>query len=219
MANSDSLPTSIWSVEDYYRLKDFYEKRGLIFNPAIVKNSPAAHHVINQWQLRTQAESAPETVDKKVIEPQLDTVRDRIFISYSHKDKQFHDEFVIHLKPMVRNGSFSAWSDTQIKAGSKWHAEIENELAAAKVAFLLVTKDFLASEFIHHKELGPLLKNAQTGNVTILWVLVRACSYQESPIAHLQSAFSPTKPLAELGVKRDAAWVAICNEVKKAVNS
>jgi hypothetical protein len=56
------LPTKVWTVEDYYRLKDFYDKRGLIFNPALVQGSPAVAHLMSQAQLRatfSKSEDAP----------------------------------------------------------------------------------------------------------------------------------------------------------------
>ena len=83
---------------------------------------------------------------------------------------------------------------------------------------MLVTKDFLASEFIHQHELCPLLKEAERGGVTVMWVLLRACSYKETPLAQYQAAFSPDKPLAEMRTERDRAWVAICEMIKDAAD-
>ena len=152
--------------------------------------------------------------------PEIDTTRNQVFISYSHKDKTLLDDLVTHLKPFARNGSVTHWSDQQIAAGSKWFGEIQAALAKTKVALLLVTRDFLASDFIHDHELGPLLKQAEVGGVTILWVLVGACSYEETQLTHYQAVVSPpSKPLARMKKPdRDAAWVQICQEIKKAAN-
>ncbi|MFZ4700047.1 MAG: hypothetical protein ACOYMG_08330 [Candidatus Methylumidiphilus sp.] len=58
-------------------------------------------------------------------------MRDSIFISYSHLDKRFLDEFQIMLKPMQRVGAVDAWADTRIKAGAKWLDEIEQAFSTA----------------------------------------------------------------------------------------
>jgi len=146
-------------------------------------------------------------------------VRDLVFICYSHKDKRWLNDLQTHLKPCVRNGSVKAWSDKQIVPGSKWFPEIKAALAFTKVAVLLVTPNFLASDFIHEHELGPLLKEAEKGKVSILWIPVRACAYKETPLKDYQAVIDPEKPLANMKAERDKAWVKICEEIKKAVSS
>lgn len=108
--------------------------------------------------------------------------RQGVFLSYSHKDKKFLDQLLTHLKPLERAGLVTYWSDLQIAAGSPWFQEIGKALASARAGVLLVTSDFLASDFIHEKELGPLLKEAEQGGVRILWIPVRACSYKVTPL-------------------------------------
>jgi len=155
----------------------------------------------------------PETTKQKA-----KSVRDLVFIGYSHKDKRWLNDLQTHLKPYVRNG-LTAWSDKQITPGSKWFPKIETALASTKVAVLLVTPNFLASDFIHEKELGPLLKEAENGKVSILWIPVRACAYKETPLKDYQAVIGPEKPLANMKAERDKAWVKICEEIKKAVSS
>lgn len=146
--------------------------------------------------------------------------RNKVFISYSHKDKRFCDELRVHLKPLVRNERLSVWSDNQIRPGSKWFDKIKNALADTNVAVMLVTKDFLASDFIHENELGPLLKNAEQDGVQIIWVMVSACNYDNTPLRAYQAVNSPDKPIAGMKkAERDKTWVAICKEILKAAES
>jgi internalin A len=147
-------------------------------------------------------------------------VRDQVFISYSHQDQKFLRDLQQHLKPYVRKGSVTAWSDQQIEPGSRWRDEIEVALAKTSVAVMLVSPGFLASDFIHEHELGPLLKEAEVGGVTILWVLIRDCSYQETLLESYQALVSPPdKPFASMPTsRRDSAWVRVCKGIQRAVN-
>lgn len=144
----------------------------------------------------------------------------RVFISYSHRDKRWRDELEVYLKPYLRAGSISSWSDEDIKPGSKWFEEIRSARSFTDVAVLLVTQNFLASDFIHEHELGPLLKEAERGGVQILWVLVCTCAYKKTPLKDYQAVFSLAKPLADMTpAERGRAWLKVCEEIEKAVKS
>jgi internalin A len=113
--------------------------------------------------------------------------RNHVFISYSHKDKRWCDDLHTHLKPYLRTGGVISWSDKQIGSGSQWLSEINSALTNTKVAVLLVTPHFIASDFIHERELGPLLKEATQGGVRILWVPVQASSYKKTALKDYQA--------------------------------
>jgi internalin A len=146
-------------------------------------------------------------------------VRDQVFISYSHQDDRFLNELRTHLKPYMRNGAFTAWSDKQIVPGSVWFEKIKVALANTSVAVMLVSSDFLASDFIDEHELGTLLKEAQAGGVKVLWVLIRDCSWKETPLKDYQAVAPTDKPFARMTLaKRDTAWRKVCEELKKAIS-
>lgn len=141
--------------------------------------------------------------------------RDQVFISYSHKDRKWLDALLTHLQPYIRDDSISPWSDKDIQPGSKWFEQIRAELDRARVAVLLVTPNFLASDFVHKHELTPILTEAEKGGVTILWIHVRASSYQKTPIAEYEAVIDPAKPLAQMKAERDAALVQICTSITR----
>ena len=149
-----------------------------------------------------------------------DSMPDQVFISYSHRDKKFMEELQTHLKPYLRSGAITPWSDKQIAPGSQWFDEIQGGLSKAGAAVLLVSPDFLASDFIHEHELGPLLKEAKAGGVKILWVPLRPSAYEKTPLKAYQAVSSPDKPLAQMSKpERDSAWVEICKKIERAVAS
>lgn len=167
----------------------------------------------------------PETATSKPsqpVEPKTNegSMRDQIFISYSHKDKKFMEELLTHLEPYLRSGSVEGWCDRDIVSGSKWFDELQAALSKTSVAILLVSPDFLASDFIHDHELTPLLKKAELGGVKILWVQIRASAYEETSLKNYQAVVSPPdKPLgAKTKADRDEAWVQVCKVIKNAVN-
>ncbi|MGA2701366.1 MAG: toll/interleukin-1 receptor domain-containing protein [Isosphaeraceae bacterium] len=146
-------------------------------------------------------------------------LRDQVFISYSHRDKRFLDELQTHLKPYLRTRAITAWSDQQIQPSSKWFDEIKAALAKTSVAVMLVTPNFLGSDFIHDHELGPLLKEAEAGGVKVLWLLIRDCSWKETPLKDYQALAPTDKPFAGMtSAKRDTAWRKVCEELKQAVS-
>jgi WD40 repeat protein len=105
-------------------------------------------------------------------------LRDYIFISYSHKDEQWLDKLHVLLKPFPWGQSFKAgglvWADPYIETGERWRQRIVAALARTRIAILLVSPDFLASEFITNEELPVLLEGAKAGDITIICVPVRS---------------------------------------------
>jgi hypothetical protein len=143
--------------------------------------------------------------------------RDLVFISYSHKDGDWLQRLQTMLKPSIRNNSLSTWDDTHIRAGARWRAEIRSALNRAKVAILLVSPDFLASDFIEKNELPPLLDSARKRGTRILWIPLRASLYRETEIGQYQAVHNPDKPLNSLKqAKLDQALVEICRQIKDA---
>ncbi|NIA13347.1 MAG: TIR domain-containing protein [Nitrospiraceae bacterium] len=124
---------------------------------------------------------------------------DLVFISYSHRDREWLDRLQVHLKPQERTGAIEAWDDTRCQPGTKWKEEIANALAAAKVAILLVSADFLASDFIANNELPPILEAAKSEGLTILSVIVSPCRFAQTPmLPEFQAVNAPSRPLTAM---------------------
>jgi len=100
------------------------------------------------------------------------------------------------LQPFIRKELIDIWDDTLIRPGTNWATGIESSLATAKVAVLLVSPDFLASDFINTHELPKLLARAREKRLTVLWLLVRPCLHELSDFVEFQALSDPATPLA-----------------------
>src|SRR3954464_4406911 len=126
------------------------------------------------------------------------STRTKVFISYSHADKEWLDRLKRHLKPLVRDG-LDCWDDTHIRPGDDWKQEIRNALDTVQVAVLLISADFFASDFIDEAELPPLLDAAKAKGVRILPVILSASRFARSPdLARFQAVNSPSRPLNDM---------------------
>lgn len=143
--------------------------------------------------------------------------RDRVVISYSRKDGAWLERLQAMLKPLVRERGISVWDDTQIQAGAVWKEEVRAALAEAKVAVLLVSPNFLASDFIAQEELPPLLNAAKREGVRIIWVCLSYCLYEITEIARYQAAHNPSQPLDSLSEsEKNRVLVEICKQIAAA---
>jgi hypothetical protein len=124
-------------------------------------------------------------------------MRDRVFISYSNKDIEWLKLLRKQLKPLEKKG-LNVWSDRDIIPGQEWLTEIDKSLDRVKVAVLLVSANFLDSDFIQNQELPRFLKAAERQEITILPVLISACVWEESEIVKFQSPSDPNQPLEAL---------------------
>jgi len=147
--------------------------------------------------------------------------RDKVFISYSHEDKKWLHRLQVHLKPLSREGKVDWWDDTKISPGLKWREEIEKALDSAKVVVLLVSADFLASDFIAEYELPMALKAAETEGATILSVVVSPSRFSnDKSLSEFQAVNDPSKSLIEMNKgERERCWIKLIDCIKAALAS
>src|SRR5262245_9398471 len=134
-----------------------------------------------------------------------------------HEDDAWLKRLKVHLRPLTRQGLVDVWDDTRISPGLTWQEEIANALSRARVAVLLVSADFLASDFLVDTEIPALLHRAADGGVLILPVVVGPCLFQEhEELSRYQCVNSPDKPLSSMTSADSAAiLVSLARSIDK----
>lgn len=146
------------------------------------------------------------------------TARKTVFISYSHKDRKWAEELATFLAPWIRDKRVNLWDDSQIAVGDSWQTQIENVIDEATVAVLLVTKDFLASDFILRHELPLLLERARKKQIRIAWIAVGHSGVEATDLWRFQAVNDPSRPLETLGrAQRNKEMVDIAKSIADAV--
>lgn len=122
-----------------------------------------------------------------------------IFVSYSHVDIEYLERLKVHLKPFEKKGQIDLWADTKIKAGEKWKDRINAALEKSVIAILLISADFLASDFIVDNELPPLLKAAEEKGKVILPLIVKPCRFtSDENLSKFQAINDPKHAMSKL---------------------
>ena len=141
----------------------------------------------------------------------------KVFISYSHADGKWIKRLQVFLAHLEREGLIDRWDDTRIQPGQDWRAEIGKALRAAAVAVLLVSQDFIASDFIAANELPPILAAAEKRKTVILLVLISPCTWEA--LSKYQIVNSPSKTLVGMNrAQREKVWVKVVESITAALN-
>lgn len=161
-----------------------------------------------------EKEAAPTAGAEPPVEDAQAPARDQVYISYSHRDQKWAERIAVHLIAVTGAVRTSDWSDAGIGLGEDLRPEIAAAIARARVAVVLVSPDYLGSDFLMQGELSQLIAHAQSGDLRLTWLCVRPCDWSASPLARYQAAYDPTTALAGLSVaRRDSALAEITKSI------
>ncbi|HXU28971.1 MAG TPA: tetratricopeptide repeat protein [Thermoanaerobaculia bacterium] len=138
-----------------------------------------------------------------------------VFVSYSRHDREWKDRLVQHLEVLEREGLLDVWDDSRIPVSSDWLPEIEGAIARARVAVLLVSVDFLGSDFIRKKEVPEFLARRRNEGLHVFPVIVRPCTWdQVEALASIQARPRDGKVLTDFrGSRAERELVEIAREI------
>jgi TIR domain./Nucleoside 2-deoxyribosyltransferase. len=140
----------------------------------------------------------------------------KVFISYSHADQEYLHRILVHLRPLERKGLIYFWSDKSIRPGDNWREEIKASLQNARIAVLLISADFLASEFIVANELPPLLFSAQEKGIRIMPVIIKPSRFmRDDNLSKFQAINDPNRPVITMNeAEREALYAQLAEHIE-----
>lgn len=139
-----------------------------------------------------------------------------IFYSYARTDERLRKQLEKHLSLLRQQGIVTEWHDRQVVPGSNWAQEIDHRLSTATIILLLVSPDFLASEYCYSVEMQRALDRHQAGNACVVPILLRPVDLAHAPFAMLQCLPSDGKAVT-LWRNRDEAFRDVVEGIRKAI--
>jgi hypothetical protein len=137
-----------------------------------------------------------------------------LFYSYASNDARLRDELERHLALLRRQGVIDDWGFTEIVAGSEWDREIKTKLDTARIILLLISADFLSSEYCWGIEMSRALERHDRGDARVIPIILRDCDWQTASFAKLQALPSGAKPVNRYR-RRDEAWTDIVKGIRQ----
>lgn len=142
----------------------------------------------------------------------------KIFYCYAHEDRNLRDQLDKHMEVLRRSGKIVTWHDREILAGAEWRYEIDIHLKTSEIVLLLISPDFIQSDYCYSIELQQALHMHRNNIAHIIPIIVRPVDWQETPLNELQVLPPDGRPIAAWR-NRDEALQIVVQEIHKVVNT
>lgn len=140
----------------------------------------------------------------------------KLFFSYCHKDEGLRDQLEVHLALMKNQDLIESWHDRRITAGSEVDASISEALEQADVILLLISADFIASNYCYSKEMARAMERHEARTARVIPVILRDCEWHSAPFGKLLAAPKDGKPVM-LWPDIDQALTDVAKQVRRAI--
>ena len=127
----------------------------------------------------------------------------RVMLSYSHRDSRFREQLDKHLALLKRQRLITVWHDRELTAGRDFDRGIAKELAAADIILLLISADFMASDYCYTKEMATALERHVAGTARVIPIILREVDWQHGPFANLVALPLDGRPVTSWGRRED----------------
>src|SRR2546421_12508430 len=115
------------------------------------------------WEINLEWSQQMTSADRKPFE---------IFFSYSHKDQRLRDQLETQLSLLKREGLITSWNDHKITAGDEWAGRIDEHINTAQIILLLISADFIASDYCYTLELTRELERNKAGDEMVIPIIL-----------------------------------------------
>lgn len=168
-----------------------------------VAASAQANAPVQEEEAPVEAEEAPTAGAEPPVEGAQAPALDQIFISNSDRDREWADLLLKYLEPAARRHGAYIWRfDGSNVSGEDWQRGIAAAVIHSRVAVVLLSTDYGASEIVTNWELSQLVQRAESGDLLLTWLCARPCDWSASPLARFQAAYDPAFALSELPPER-----------------
>ncbi len=119
----------------------------------------------------------------------------KIFFCYAHEDEPLLKKLKAHLTPLRRQGLIATWYDRNISPGSEWEHEIKERLNTAQIILLLISRDFMNSDYCYSKEMTRAIERHEQGEAHVIPIILRPVQWKAAPFGKLQALPTDGKPI------------------------
>ena len=139
-----------------------------------------------------------------------------VFFSYAHKDEKWRKELEKHLSLLKRQGLIAGWNDREIGAGKEWKQEIDTHLKTAHIILLLISPDFMVSDFCYGIEMKRAMKRHNAGEARVIPIILHEVDWKKAPFGKLQALPTDGKAVTSWS-NRNQALLNVATGIRKVV--
>jgi O-acetyl-ADP-ribose deacetylase (regulator of RNase III) len=141
-----------------------------------------------------------------------------VFTSYAHEDQDLLEQLKKQLSPLKRLGVIQEWYDREIKAGTEWRGQIDANLDSAQLVLLLISPDFMDSDYCYDVEAKRALQRHESGDARVIPIILRPVMWSNTPFSKLQALPLEGKPVTTWE-NRDSAFLNVVEGIQDAIQS
>lgn len=142
----------------------------------------------------------------------------KLVFSYAHADEALRNELEKHLAPLKRQGLIEPWHDRRIVPGQEFVCEIERHFEDADIVLLLVSPDFINSDYCYDVEMKRAIERHQRGQAVVIPVILRPCHWHDLPFGKLLAATDDGKPVTQFP-SLDDGFYQVVDAIKRAIKN
>jgi hypothetical protein len=136
-----------------------------------------------------------------------------LFYSYSHEDEHLRDRLAKALALLKRQNILTEWHDREIPAGDEWEQSIDEHIEQADIILLLVSPDFIASDYCWGKEVERSMERHKASAARVIPIILRPVDWNGAMFGKLQALPKNAKPIT-LWTNRDSAWLDVATGIR-----